>query len=296
VVQISRSGSDYIIGSSILPPNSAATINGVIVSYDPSSPDGIVFKSESTISLAPSQATTIFSPSNTFYSLEVSRIDDQNIVVGGQTLTAGHVASFNDVSISVDSSGGIVIDGSSVLSLSDGGQTAVIAAAPTPAPGALGIHRESGNYIIGGHTLTPGQEMTVNGVEVSLAAEAEAVVVAGSKTISLSDGGSTKVGAITMSTGTDGQLESVIVVDGSTITLSGTGTSRTGMATGEGVSRTRTSTSEGTERGENEGDLATTAGDGNEPSATETGGADRLGVGMSWSAVAALGFAAIALL
>lgn len=102
--------------------------------------------------------------------------------VGGTTIQPGQSATINGVSVSVPASGGsIVVDG-------PGGQTTVPVQQPgsTPSPPVVSVGGQAFTanaatqyYLAPGQTLTPGGTATYNGQTVSLAPNADYVVVNG---------------------------------------------------------------------------------------------------------------------
>ncbi|SMR59156.1 unnamed protein product [Zymoseptoria tritici ST99CH_1E4] len=266
-IPVSRSGSDYFVGTNQLPPGSATTVYGVEVSNDPNA-DGVIIADSTTISLAANEATTLSAWSHGAEPLAITRQDNEHIVVAEHTLTQGEFATFRDVSVSVGPEGQVVVLGSTALSLEDGGYTTL----PNPNPTAVNpeILRGPEAYVVAGVSVHAGEVATINGVAVSIGSGGE-VVVDGKTTMILGMGETTALPVWTASGHQGTRGEGVTVVkNGMTFVNGEVSVAATGTDTSM-ASRASRKTDEIPQPGS-----ATRAVDDEAPTATETGAAAAL--------------------
>lgn len=151
----------------------------------------------------------------------------QFFVGPGQTLTPGGTATIGGQVVSLGSSANFVVVGGSTQALA--GPAAVITQAPSIVVGGSTVFANPGSsFVFGGQTLAPGQQITVDGTQISLAPEGTVAVINGvSSTLSaaiIPARPSITVGGSVITASPDGSftIDNQVLSPGQVITVSGT--------------------------------------------------------------------------
>ena len=148
-----------------------------------------------------------------------------DFIIDGQTLAQGAAITVSGTPISLPSGGAIAVIGSSTQSL---GSAAIVTAAPVlTLDGSTYTAAVSSDFIIDGHTLTPGGVITISNTPISYDGSGNDVVI-GTSTESLAAAMNTPADILTV----DGQVftanPTAFSIDGTTISAGGPGVTISG--------------------------------------------------------------------
>ncbi|KAK5680158.1 hypothetical protein LTS10_007085 [Elasticomyces elasticus] len=181
-ITVSKVGpSSYAVNGQIVSAGGVATVEGHTVSVQSSGTAVVIDNSVTSAFGCSSEPTGVLTlPSG---SLQYSEVGSA-YVIGSQTLASGSIATISGQTLSLGSSGILVIDGSSTThqpTPTTYGQSVVTLG------GSLVTVQESGSeVIVGSQTLVPGAVVTVNGETLSLAPGGRGLVaVSGTQTSTL---------------------------------------------------------------------------------------------------------------
>ncbi|MCJ1440418.1 MAG: hypothetical protein MMC23_000901 [Stictis urceolatum] len=191
-LSILPSGSGVVTDGSTIRPGSAITIHNTPISIGSTGSVVIIgssiFSTPTPVSAAASQAPpAIAEDSHTFFPAPSSG----GIVFDGSTLSAGQVVTVSGTPISVASTGGQIILGSSTISIpsaaSASANYAPFSFQPAPPFTAAGetFSPVASGLVVGGSTIRAGEAVTVSGTVVSIASEGGEVVVVETSTVQL---------------------------------------------------------------------------------------------------------------
>ncbi|KAF2095270.1 hypothetical protein NA57DRAFT_60005 [Rhizodiscina lignyota] len=184
------SGQGVVIGGQTLQPGQTGSVNGVPVVVG-SGGSSLVVGGTSTIGLqAPPSSLNIggkpvaVTPAPASDSGSIG----QGVVIGGQTIQAGHTGTINGVPVVVGNGGSsLIVGGTSTVGLQGFPSSVKVGGSPvaiTPAPNAPAANGNSG-VVIGSQTVQPGQVATINGQQVSVGSSGSSLVIGGTRTVGL---------------------------------------------------------------------------------------------------------------
>ncbi|KAH0415184.1 hypothetical protein KCU90_g14928, partial [Aureobasidium melanogenum] len=166
------SGPNFVIGGQTLIPGEAITFDGTSVSLAPEGTAVAVNGVTQTFtSAAPTKAAILTIGGQTYTAQSGA-----SYVIGGQTLYAGSAVTVDGTIISLLSGGNAAVINGVTQTLSQATAAAILNI------GGQTYTAQSGTFVIGGKTLKPGAEITVDGTTVSLNADETVAVVNGATT------------------------------------------------------------------------------------------------------------------
>ncbi|KAH0138861.1 hypothetical protein KCU67_g15352, partial [Aureobasidium melanogenum] len=166
------SGPNFVIGGQTLIPGEVITFDGTSVSLAPDGTAVVVNGVTQTLaSAAPTKAAVLTIGDQTYTAQSGA-----SYVVGGQTLYAGSAVTVDGTTISLLSGGTAAVINGVTQTLSQATAAAILNI------GGQSYTAQSGTFVIGGKTLKPGADITVDGTIVSLDADKTVAVVNGATT------------------------------------------------------------------------------------------------------------------
>ncbi|KAG9690297.1 hypothetical protein KCU95_g9066, partial [Aureobasidium melanogenum] len=214
-------GAAFVVDGQVLTPGGAITVSGTPVSFVKEGTAVVVGGFTQVLA----QASAVAAPLLQFGGQAYTAQANSAFVVEGQTLTRGGAITISGTEISYASEGTAVVV--------NGVTQALTQASPTSKPvltigGQAYTARVGSNFVIGGATLVPGGQITVDGTTVSLADGGTAAVVNGvTKTLSQGTAASGNVLTVGGRTYTAGSGPNFVIGDqtlipGEAITFDGT--------------------------------------------------------------------------
>ncbi|KAG9584909.1 hypothetical protein KCU97_g9935, partial [Aureobasidium melanogenum] len=166
------SGPNFVIEGQTLIPGEAITFGGTSVSLAYEGTAVVVNGVTQTLaSAAPTKAAVLTIGDQTYTAQSGA-----SYVIGGQTLYAGSAVTVDGTAISLLSGGTAAVINGVTQTLSQATAAAILNI------GGQTYTAQSGTFVIGGKTLKPGAEITVDGTTVSLDADETVAVVNGATT------------------------------------------------------------------------------------------------------------------
>ncbi|KAK0510666.1 hypothetical protein JMJ35_007098 [Cladonia borealis] len=218
-----NTASQFVVAGQTLAPGAAVTVSGTPISL--ASGGAIAVVGTSTQSLKAASAITpaaVLTFAGSTYTANTA----SQFIVAGQTLAPGAAVTVSGTPISLASGGTVAVVGTSTQSLKS-------ASAIAPAPAALSFDGSSytadasSDFIIDGHTLTPGGVITISGTPISYDGSGNDVVI-GPSTESLATAMNTPADILTV----DGQVftanPTAFSIDGTTVSAGGPGVTISG--------------------------------------------------------------------
>ena len=212
-----NSASAFVIAGQTLTPGGQINVGSTPISLHPSANVAVVGGSTQLLTTpAPSPNPAVLEFAGSTYTANVA----SQFVVAGQTLTPGGHITVGNTPISLHPSADVAVVG---------GSTQVLATpAPSPNPalmkfaGSTYTANANSQFVIAGHTLTPGGQITVDGTSISLNPSAGIAVVGGSTQVLTTPGPSPNAAVMTFAGSTyTANAASQIVVAGQTLTPGG---------------------------------------------------------------------------
>ena len=176
----------FIIASQSLTPNGAITVSGTPIYLPSGASVAVIGRSTQQLAASPSPNPVKYHEI-TIGSQTYTANSASNFFIGTHTLTPGGVLTINRTPISYLPGATAVVVGSdtqAVATITGGGTSSTATVKEITIGDGTYTANSALDFIVAGHTLTPGSVVTVNGTKISYGLDATDVVV-GSKTESV---------------------------------------------------------------------------------------------------------------